>query len=164
MRQLLVAVIASLVVLMPAGAQAQYQQLQFGQTQMAPQQYGQAQFGQPQVDPSQPGSTTLAPGQYLLTNLSTGQSVYVIVTPTGQMFTQNPPAMQGTGQQALPPQLPQQQPGLGSALSGFLKQGMSNYLQNKFGGAGVGAGAGGQGGSLFSLPGLGGPASTPGGN
>jgi hypothetical protein len=159
MRQLLVAVIASLVVFMPAGAQAQYQQPQFGQTQMAPQQYGQMQFGQGQVDPSQPGNTTLAPGQYLLTNLSTGQSVYVIVTPTGQMFTQNPPAVQGAGQQSFQPQQPQQQPGLGAALGGFLKQGMSNYLQNKFGGAG--AGAGGQGGSLFSMPGLGAPAAAP---
>lgn len=45
------------------------------------------------ADPSQPGQSVMPPGQYVLTHMGTGQSTYVTVTPSGQMYTQSAPAI-----------------------------------------------------------------------
>lgn len=83
------------------------------------------------------GSTNLPAGQYMLTNLNSGQALYVVVNAQGQMLAQDPRyleinvttpsnavAMPGG---AIPGQ--QQQPGGG--FSGLLKQGFESYMQKK---------------------------------
>jgi len=75
------------------------------------------------VDPSQPGMSSMTPGQYTLTNLSTGQAIYVTITPQGQMYTGGPaPSDMAQAQQnansAIQPSQGVQQP---SSKFGFLK-------------------------------------------
>jgi len=65
----------------------------------------------------------MTPGQYTLTNLSTGQAIYVTITPQGQMYTGGPaPSDMAQAQQnansAIQPSQGVQQP---SSKFGFLK-------------------------------------------
>lgn len=95
------------------------------------------------------GQASLPPGQYMMTNLSTGQGFYVFITGQGQIVAQDPrllqvtvqplqaggggfiqpapgglmPQQQGYGQ----PQQPQQGGGLGSMMRGAL----NNYMQGQ---------------------------------
>ncbi|MBX9770671.1 MAG: hypothetical protein K2X29_04840 [Candidatus Obscuribacterales bacterium] len=76
-----------------------------------------------QVNPAQPGMSSLPPGQYILTNLSTEQAIYVTITPQGQIYTGGPaPTDMAQAQQyansALQPSQQVQQP---QSKFGFLK-------------------------------------------
>lgn len=75
------------------------------------------------------GQTNLPAGQYMMTNMYTGQGFYVTITPQGQIFAQDPRAvqviLQPAGQAPLMNQgYPQQG---GGGIGGLL---------NKFGGGG----------------------------
>ncbi len=116
----------------PYQASLPYQGYQNGRPQLIPvassQQYQQAPYSpyfpnQRPVDPSQPGMSSMPPGQYTLTNLSTGQAIYVTITPQGQMYTGGPaPADMSEAQQnagcAIQPTQQLQQP---QSKFGFLK-------------------------------------------
>lgn len=115
----------------PYQASLPYQGYQSGRPQflpVGPAQPYQAQpyspyFPSQRVDPSQPGVSSMPPGQYTLTNLSTGQAIYVTITPQGQMYTGGPaPANMADAQQnansTIQPSQPLQQP---SSKFGFLK-------------------------------------------
>lgn len=87
-----------------------YQQAGYGQQasqyqNTAPAQYPQVQYqqGGGQVDPSVPGNSSLTPGEYVMTNRTTGQNMYVTVTPTGQMYTQDAPPVQAAATPAIQP-------------------------------------------------------------
>lgn len=77
------------------------------------------------------GNTNLPAGQYMMTNMFSGQGFYVTITPQGQMFAQDPRAVQVILQPAGQPLMNQGIPGGGGGggLGGLL---------NKFGGGGGG--------------------------
>ncbi|MBX9951318.1 MAG: hypothetical protein K2Y39_19270 [Candidatus Obscuribacterales bacterium] len=85
------------------------------------------------------GTSTLPAGQYLMSNLATGQSLFVIVSPQGQMTAQDPRAIQvSLGASATMPVSAQPgapattgAPGSGG-FGGLLKQGLDTFIQNKF--------------------------------
>lgn len=83
------------------------------------------------------GSTNLPAGQYMMTNMQTGQGFYIMVNGNGQMFATVPnnqqmPAntnMMLAPQGAVPQQqVPQQQQG---GVGGFFKGTLNNMLQNQ---------------------------------
>lgn len=93
------------------------------------------------------GSTSLPQGQYMLTNLRTGQAVYVEIDAGGRLMAQDPRALQwsvtpvNNGYGTPPAVMPsgsaidttgdtgsQKQ---GSMWGGLLKQGMQSILNNK---------------------------------
>jgi hypothetical protein len=75
------------------------------------------------------GNVNLPPGQYMMSNVQTGQAFYVLVD-NGQMYLSGQPG----GQQPLAPgqgglfQQPQQQQG---GVGGMLKEGLGNFLKNQ---------------------------------
>ena len=83
------------------------------------------------------GSSNLTPGQYMLTNMNTGQALYVVIDQSGRLYAQDPRVLQivvQTGQpggigQAVPgaqPGTPQQ-----GGFGGLLKQGLQEMMKNK---------------------------------
>lgn len=82
------------------------------------------------ADPSQPGMSSMSPGQYTLTNLSTGQAIYVTITPQGQMYTGGPApanmadAQQQASSQIQPSQSVQQPQSKFGFLKGILEEGL----------------------------------------
>lgn len=134
----IIASLLSLVVCAPVFAQYPYQAslpyqgYQNSRPQFIPvapsQQYQPAPYSpyfpnQRSVDPAQPGVSSMPPGQYTLTNLSTGQAIYVTITPQGQMYTGGPaPAnmaeAQSNANSNIQPSQPLQQP---QSKFGFLK-------------------------------------------
>lgn len=87
------------------------------------------------------GNTSLPAGQYMMTNMQTGQGFYVTVNPQGQMFVTSPAngqqqqqMMPGANGQGLPPQgvapgvMQQQQ---SSGFSGLMKNSVGNFLKNE---------------------------------
>lgn len=89
------------------------------------------------------GQTSLPAGQYVITNIGTGQALYAVVQAGGQMMVQDPRVLQISVTQAAPAPLSQGQiqpgqPGQpGNAWGGMIKQGLGNFLQNKFAPAGA---------------------------
>lgn len=87
------------------------------------------------------GTSTLPAGQYLMSNLSTGQSLFVIVSPQGQMTAQDPRAIQVSlgpsssmpigGQPTVGNPITGAPTG-GGGFGGMLKQGLDTLIQNKF--------------------------------
>jgi len=93
-----------------------------------------SQFGMPAANFVSVGTSTLPAGQYLMSNLATGQSLFVVVNPQGQMLGQDPRAIQVALQPASSAPL---QPGApaatgGNGFGGLLKQGLDSFIQNKF--------------------------------
>lgn len=89
------------------------------------------------------GTSTLPAGQYLMSNLATGQSLFVIVSPQGQMTAQDPRAIQVSlgasatmpiGAQPGAPATGGQPAGAqgSGGFGGLLKQGLDSFIQNKF--------------------------------
>ncbi|PZM79265.1 MAG: hypothetical protein DKT66_22565 [Candidatus Melainabacteria bacterium] len=87
------------------------------------------------------GTSTLPAGQYLMSNLATGQSLFVIVSPQGQMTAQDPRAVQVSlgasavapiGAAPTQPGMPGTNPTGGGGFGGLLKQGLDTFIQNKF--------------------------------
>lgn len=85
------------------------------------------------------GSSTLPSGQYLMCNLATGQSLFVVINGQGQMVGQDPRALQvslnssGGGGGLLPGA---QGGGIapaagGGGFGGILKQGLDTFIQNR---------------------------------
>ncbi len=84
------------------------------------------------------GTSTLPAGQYLMSNLSTGQSLYVVVNPQGQMLGQDPRALQVSLQPTQTMPLQTGQPaapagiggigGSGGGFGGLLKQGLDTFI------------------------------------
>lgn len=78
------------------------------------------------------GNTSLPAGQYMVTNMQTGQGFYLTVNPQGQMFVSSPAPgqqqmMPGANGQGLPPQGVTNQSGFG----GMMKGSMGNFLKNE---------------------------------
>lgn len=101
--------------------QAQFMK-QLEQTLLGGQNQGLAPGQQPQVI----GNVSLPPGQYMITNMQTGQAVYVGVQ-NGQMFLVEQPVapsgiMPGQGY------APQNQP---AGVGGMIRGGLTNFLNNK---------------------------------
>lgn len=103
--------------------------------------------GQQQQAGAPAGSTSLPPGQYMMTNMGTGQGYYVMVDANGQMFAsvpqggqvQAPQAVSGPlgglvpqlgGQAQLQQQQPQQQQQQGG-FGGFVKGTLNNMIKNQ---------------------------------
>lgn len=123
----------------PYQASLPYQGYQNGRPQLVPVapsgQYQQSPYSpyfpnQRPVDPSQQGMSSMPPGQYTLTNLSTGQAIYVTITPQGQMYTGGPApadmaeAQQNAGGAIQPTQQLQQPQSKFGFLKGLLEDGM----------------------------------------
>lgn len=90
-----------------------------------------AQFGGQMV---QAGTSTLPPGQYMLTNMNTGLALYVVINPQGQMLAQDPRLLQISAQPLSAQQaqqVVQQQEQQPASFGGLLKQGLGSFLQNK---------------------------------
>ncbi len=94
------------------------------------------------------GSTSLPQGQYMLTNLRTGQAVYVEIDPGGRLLAQDPRALQwsvtpaNNGYGTPPAVLPSfgnpadttsdtGQQKQGSMWGGLLRQGVQSIMNNK---------------------------------
>jgi len=93
------------------------------------------------------GSTSLPPGQYMMTHMGTGQGYYVMVDNNGQMYASVPqgnqaPAAQSTGGPlggalgGLVPQMngqtqPQQQQQQQGGFGGFVKGTLNNMIKNQ---------------------------------
>jgi len=77
---------------------------------------GQSQ-GQTQVQAQLIGNVNLPPGQYMMTNVQTGQGFYVVVQ-NGQMFLSG---QQATPQGMMPPGQGGMQQGAGGGFGNFLK-------------------------------------------
>lgn len=81
------------------------------------------------------GTSTLPAGQYLMSNLATGQSLYVVVNPQGQMLGQDPRALQVSLGPAQGAPIQSTQPAApaagGSGFGGLLKQGLDTFIQNR---------------------------------
>ena len=97
------------------------------------------------------GQTSLPAGQYVITNVTTGQALYGVVAPGGQLFVQDPRVLQISvsaappvlnqqgafpGQPAAPGQQPGAQPQQGSMWGGLLKQGFNSLMKNQMAPAG----------------------------
>lgn len=88
------------------------------------------------------GNTNLPNGQYMMTNMNTGQSYYVFVSGTGQLMVQDPRALNISVQAlnqapatpvtpaASAPASPQNAAG-GRGFSSILKQGLDTFLQTQ---------------------------------
>ncbi len=95
-----------------------------------------AQFGAQQSQMVNAGTSTLPPGQYVLTNLNTGLALYVVISQQGQLLAQDPRLLQISAQplstqqaqQVVQQQQQQQQP---TGFGGLLKQGLGSFLQNQ---------------------------------
>lgn len=81
------------------------------------------------------GNTNLPSGQYMITNMNSGQSYYAFVNQSGQLLVQDPRALQFSvqqqGAQIGTAVSGQSQSQSGSGFGGFLKQGLQNMLQNQ---------------------------------
>ncbi len=96
-----------------------------------------SQFGLQPANFVSVGNSTLPAGQYLMSNLATGQSVFVVLNAQGQMLAQDPRALQVSLQ---PTQTAPLQPAAGTpaantggnGFGGLLKQGLDSFIQNKF--------------------------------
>lgn len=84
------------------------------------------------------GSTSLPAGQYMMTNINTGQSYYIFINAQGQLMAQDPRALQFNVQQLNIPAT--SAPGATNATTpspaqggfgGMLKQGLNSFLQNQ---------------------------------
>lgn len=89
------------------------------------------------------GQSNLTPGQYMLTNMNSGQALYIVIDQSGRLYAQDPRVLQfvvqtgqaGIGQAGIGQAgigqgqtgFPQQQTGLG----GLLKQGLQDMVKNK---------------------------------
>lgn len=128
MKRLAAMIILSLLVSVPS-CQAQFfkklgQDLLNGATgQNMPGQFGGGTAGQPA------GTTNMAPGQYMMTNMGTGQAFYILVDNNGQMYASIP------NNNGMQPGMVQ--PGMGQA--GVGQGGMGGLLQQ---GAGLLQGGG----------------------
>lgn len=101
---------------------------------------GGAQQGQQQGVPGAQGSpmpagtTSLPAGQYMLTNMQTGQGFYLMVNNNGQMFVSSPAAgqqqmMPGMAPQTMAPgQVPQQQ---SQGFGGMMKNSLGSFLKDQ---------------------------------
>lgn len=88
------------------------------------------------------GNTNLPTGQYMMTNMNTGQSYYVFVSGTGQLMVQDPRALnisvqalnQAPATPVTPavgaPANPQNATG-GRGFGSILKQGLDTFLQTQ---------------------------------
>ncbi len=91
------------------------------------------------------GSSNLTPGQYMMTNLNTGQALYIVIDQSGRVYAQDPRVLQfvvqtGQGQTGIG-QVGIGQPGIGQGqlgypqqqggLGGLLKQGLQDMVKNK---------------------------------
>lgn len=100
-----------------------------------------SQFGMSTAGFVSVGTSTLPAGQYLMSNLSTGQSLYVVVNPQGQMLGQDPRALQVSLQPTQTMPIQPGQPaapiggvggvGGGGGFGGLLKQGLDTFIQNR---------------------------------
>ncbi len=109
--------------------------------------YGQAQQSS-YIPPAQPqyqsppvsaggmsGSSSLPPGQYTLTNNTTGQSMQLTVDANGQMLAQDSAQQEGqAGTQAKAASAQQQGPSKLSVVGSALKGALGMYWQYKYGG------------------------------
>lgn len=85
------------------------------------------------------GTTSLPSGQYMMTNINTGQSYYIFINAQGQLMAQDPRALQFNVQQlnipaASVPGTTNPTTTTGPAQGGFggmLKQGLNSFLQNQ---------------------------------
>ncbi|MBX9686801.1 MAG: hypothetical protein K2X27_08875 [Candidatus Obscuribacterales bacterium] len=83
------------------------------------------------------GNTNLPPGQYMMTNMNTGQGFYIMVNGNGQMFASIPGSGQNLPtQSATPPMVPGSNPALNqpatqNGVGGFMKGALNNFLQNQ---------------------------------
>ena len=89
------------------------------------------------------GSTSLPAGQYMMTNINTGQSYYIFINQQGQLMAQDPRALQFNVQplnlnaNTTPVSAPAGSTAAGAAttggggFSGLLKQGLDSFLQNR---------------------------------
>ncbi|MBX9939531.1 MAG: hypothetical protein K2Y32_09770 [Candidatus Obscuribacterales bacterium] len=88
------------------------------------------------------GNTNLPTGQYMMTNMNTGQSYYVFVSGTGQLMVQDPRALnisvQALNQAAAAPVTPTagapanpQNAAGGRGFGSILKQGLDTFLQTQ---------------------------------
>lgn len=91
------------------------------------------------------GTTSLPSGQYMMTNINTGQSYYIFINAQGQLMAQDPRALQFNVQQLNIPAA--SVPGASNATTtttapnttgpaqggfgGMLKQGLNSFLQNQ---------------------------------
>lgn len=81
------------------------------------------------------GTTSLPTGQYMMTNINTGQSYYIFINAQGQLMAQDPRALQFNVQQLnIPagtvPAATTTTPAQGG-FGGMLKQGLNSFLQNQ---------------------------------
>jgi len=131
-RYLLPALLAAVCLSAPAYADSLLNQLTQPLTQPLMQ-------TQAQVNLIPSGQCNLLPGQYMLTNLTSGQSLYVVISQNGQLLAQDPRILQFNVQQLSQQQVQQvqqqaqtqTQTGQKSGLGGMLKQGLGNFLQNE---------------------------------
>lgn len=82
----------------------------------------------------QAGSSSLPPGQYMMTNIGTGQSYYIFINSSGQLLAQDPRALQVNVLPLSQPAAVTTQPTAPAQPAGFggmLKQGLDSYLQNR---------------------------------
>lgn len=79
--------------------------------------------GQQQGQPTLLGNVNLPPGQYMMTNVQTGNAFYVVVQ-SGQMYLSGQPAQ---NQQLMAPVGGTTQQGTG----GMIKEGLGNFLRNQ---------------------------------
>lgn len=86
------------------------------------------------------GNTSLPAGQYMMTNMQSGQGFYVTINPQGQMFITAPAGgqqqqqmMPGAQGQGLPPQgvAPATQQQQGGGFGGMMKNSLGNFLRNE---------------------------------
>ncbi len=137
MKRLAVMLVISLAMAVPA-SHAEFfkklgQDLLNGATgQNMPGQFGGGTAGQPA------GTTNMAPGQYMMTNMHTGQAFYILVDNNGQMYASVPNNGMTPGMV---------QPGMGQMGMGQTQGGMGGLLQQ---GAGLL-----QGGGMQQQPGFG---------
>lgn len=108
-----------------------------------------SQYGMPASNFVSIGSCSLPAGQYLMSNLSTGQSLFVVVNQQGQLLGQDPRALQISIQPAAGAPIGAAQPtgtaqpggqsiipGIGGNNSGFgglLKQGLDSFINKGLG-------------------------------
>lgn len=95
-----------------------------------------SQYGMPNSNFVSIGTSSLPAGQYLMSNLATGQSLFVVVNAQGQMSGQDPRAIQVALQPAQGGNFQTGGTGIpttgGSGFGGMLKQGLDSLIQNKF--------------------------------
>jgi len=91
------------------------------------------------------GQTSLPAGQYVITNITTGQALYGVVNPGGQLLVQDPRVLQisvnaaqpvlaqpaATSAGAAPAAVPGQPAQPQSMWGGLLKQGINSFMKNQ---------------------------------